>query len=67
MRDINRIEPLLNNLKWLWLTKPDLRLCQLLMWIADQSGWTNVDLFYLEDNTLAEQIDMMLNPHEDFL
>jgi uncharacterized protein YihD (DUF1040 family) len=60
MRDINRIEPLLNDLKELWLKYPDLRLCQLLAWIANDSGWTNNDLFYLEDDVIAEQIKKIL-------
>lgn len=60
MRDINRIEPLLNNLKELWLKYPDLRLCQLLAWIANDSGWINNDLFYLEDDVIVEQIKKML-------
>jgi uncharacterized protein YihD (DUF1040 family) len=60
MRDINRIEPLLNNLKELWLKYPDLRLCQLLAWITYESGWINNDLFYLEDDVIVEQIKKML-------
>ena len=30
--------------------------------VSRSGGWTNNDLFYLEDNTLAEQIEKMLNP-----
>jgi len=56
MRDKNRIEPILNNLKKLWYKYPDLRLCQLLHMIALNSGWSNNDLFYIEDNIIEEQI-----------
>jgi len=56
MRDKNRIEPMLNNLKELWCKQPDLRLCQLLFKIATKSGWKSTDLFYLEDQIIADQI-----------
>lgn len=56
MRDINRIEPLLNDLKELWLKNPDLRLTQLLFMVAYNLGWKNNDLFYLEDDVIAKQI-----------
>jgi len=60
MRDINRIEPMLNDLKELWQKHPDLRLCQLLSWLAGNSGWKNNDLFYLEDNVVMERIQKEL-------
>jgi uncharacterized protein YihD (DUF1040 family) len=56
MSDINRIKPLLNDLKKLWLSNPDLRLCQLLHIIAIKSGWGSGDLFYIEDDVIVEQI-----------
>ena len=60
MRDINRIEPMLNDLKELWCKYPDLRLCQLLHVIAIKSGWMNHDLFYLEDDVINNQIKIEL-------
>lgn len=56
MTDINRIESLLNDLKEVWIKMPDIRLCQLLSYIASNNGWKNNDLFYLEDDKIAEQI-----------
>ena len=56
MRDKNRIEPLLNDLRELWYQNPDLRLCQLINVVCVKSGWKNNDFFYLEDNIIAEQI-----------
>jgi len=56
MRDVNRIEPMLHNLKELWYKNPDFRLCQLLFMVASESGWLNNDLFYIEDSVIADQI-----------
>lgn len=56
MRDINRVEPLLTDLKELWYKNPDFRLTQLLFMVAYNSGWANNDLFYLEDDVIAKQI-----------
>ena len=52
----NRIELILNDLKELWYKYPDLRLCQLLHIVALNSGWGNNDLFYIEDDTILNQI-----------
>ena len=65
MRDINRIEPMLQSIKELWLKNPDLRLCQLLNWIAWEIGWKQDDLFYLEDDQLFEQIKEELSKYEE--
>src|SRR5262245_60411451 len=46
MRDANRIPPILDALRLLWIENSDLRLGQLLINLAKTS-----DLFYLEDNT----------------
>ena len=62
MRDINRIEPIINDLKKLWLLNPDMRLCQLLYWVASKSGWNNDDLFYLEDDIVSNQLKKELYP-----
>ena len=56
MRDIDRIDNLLDNIRELWWRSPDLRLCQLLSSIADKADWNSVDLFYLEDDVLNKQI-----------
>lgn len=51
MRDPNRIEELIVDLRNLWKKKPDLRLGQLLVNLS-----ANKDLFYLEDEDLLAQI-----------
>ena len=56
MRDKNRIKPFLQKVEELWLKYPDLRFGQLLHIVALNSGWMNNDLFYIEDNTILEQI-----------
>lgn len=56
MRDINRIEPIINDLKTVWLKYPDLRLCQLLHITAIKTGWGSGDLFYIEDDVIAKQL-----------
>lgn len=56
MRDINRIQPTLEAIKELWLENPDLRLCQLLAWVAEEK-----DPFYVEDNIIIEKCKKILN------
>jgi len=56
MRNINRIDPMLEDLKILWLKNPDLRLGQLLHMAAVTGGWHDNDLFYLEDDKMASYI-----------
>jgi uncharacterized protein YihD (DUF1040 family) len=56
MRDKKRIEPLLEQIKELWLKHPDLRLTQLLSNVAITDGWKNNDLYYLEDDKLSDAI-----------
>jgi len=56
MRDINRIELMLKDLKVLWLKNPYLRLGQLLHMVAVTGGWYDNDLFYLEDDKMASYI-----------
>ena len=55
MRDINRIQPTLDAVKELWLTSPDLRLGQLLCWIAGQR-----DPFAIEDDKIIESCKKLL-------
>lgn len=58
MRDPKRINTILEKIKIVWESNPDLRLCQLL---AIQShkvhGLTNADLFYFEDDKLESTLD----------
>jgi len=56
MRDINRIEPILELVRELWIAYPDLRLGQLILNAAVISGWKTNDVFYIEDDQLAHGI-----------
>lgn len=54
MRNPDRIEPILNELKTLWLKHPDLRLGQLVCGFGVTSY--NADPFYVEDDQLLVNI-----------
>ena len=56
MRDINRIEPLLDKLKELWKLNPDIRFGQLVYWIT-----IGYDLFNIEDDKILELINTEYN------
>lgn len=51
MRDINRIEPLLEEFKLIWKSSPDLRMGQIICCLAK-----NKDVFNIEDYELMERI-----------
>jgi hypothetical protein len=55
MRDINRIEPLLNKFEELWKLNPDIRFGQMVYNLA--RGW---DLFNIEDDKMLEIINQLL-------
>jgi hypothetical protein len=57
MRDPERIERVVNLLKFLWIKYPDLRLGQLIIDITYDTG---VDLFYLEDDILEKKIKQVI-------
>ena len=59
MRNPDRIEPILNELKNLWLKYPDLRLGQLVC-----LGGLDHDPFYVEDSELIEKIKDTLGVSE---
>jgi len=63
MRDPKRIDPILNQLKALWTTYPDLRLGQLMenikSTLPDKTGW-GPDLFNLEDDVMEEVIQKIM-------
>jgi uncharacterized protein YihD (DUF1040 family) len=63
MRDPKRIEKVLNIIRGMWHTYPDMRLCQLLGAAANVSGWKGTDLFYLEDDQLVEGLDKLLKEY----
>ncbi len=54
MRDPSRIDKVLNRIKNTWQQNPDLRLGQMLVAYADKE---NKNLFYIEDEDLAEVIE----------
>lgn len=57
MRDINRIEKILNKLKEFWLLCPDLRFGQLLYAYIYKDGQIS---FNEEDDILEEKLDKLL-------
>lgn len=54
MKDINRIDIIINKLQTIWKKNPDMRFFQLLnaIWFNSNKDW-----FYLEDNVLEEQLN----------
>jgi uncharacterized protein YihD (DUF1040 family) len=61
MRDPKRIEGVLNELRSIWYTYPDLRLGQLLINIADEPGYKDdgariSHIFHLEDDKFLERL-----------
>lgn len=59
MRDINRIDPFIENFKTLWKKYPDLRFGQLVEIIYRQTN--NIELFSIEDDKMLNQILKMQN------
>jgi uncharacterized protein YihD (DUF1040 family) len=57
MRDSKRISNILISIERFWRLCPDLKLGQLLINVAWQSGWNNNDIFYLEDDLLELALD----------
>lgn len=57
MRNRKRMDRTLASVKELWVTAPDLRLCQLLGCLT----LAGEDLFYLEDDVLVKRIERRLN------
>ena len=59
MRDINRIEPMLELVRELWIACPDMRLGQLVHNAAAITGWGNNDIFHIEDDQLTHGIKLL--------
>lgn len=55
MRDPNRIDPLLEQIRDVWIQQPDMRLGQLLVVLAQPES-PCPELFHLEDNQLARRL-----------
>jgi len=56
MRNPNRIEPIIEKIKKLWLKNPDYRFGQLIMVII-KTEEQNIKLFNLEEDELLEKIE----------
>lgn len=56
MRDINRIDLILDRLKTLWKKHPDLRLGQLILNVLQDPA-----LYYVEDEELVELLEKFYN------
>ena len=52
MRDVNRINPILDRLKTIWRRNPDLRLGQLIL-----NALRDPTLYYIEDEQLIEILE----------
>lgn len=55
MRDINRIEPLLNKFKEVWELHPDIRFGQMVYILTSET-----DLFNVEDDKMLDIINQLL-------
>lgn len=62
MRDMNRIEPFLNELGDLWKEKQDLRFGQLIYLLADKIGR---DIFFPEEAEWLEKIKELKRNNEE--
>jgi len=58
MRDIKRIEPLLETLRKIWLEHPDYRLTQLL-----GNVYGSIDPYYIEDDVLMTGLQKTYTPN----
>lgn len=58
MRDINRIDFILQRLEVIWKKYPDLRLGQLIMNVGNENS-----LYYLEDDELIEKLERFYEVH----
>lgn len=56
MRDVERIDPIIDKLREVWKQYPDLRLTQL-MWILGRSKYA---FFYVEDDHINSKLDRAL-------
>lgn len=54
MRDPKRIDKVIDKVRKVWKTYPDLRLGQLL---ENTASWTGIDLFYVEDDVLLRELE----------
>lgn len=57
MRDPNRIPEMIELLREVWQSYPDLRLCQL---ISNLQTAESVDVYYVEDDVIRERIKQVL-------
>ena len=59
MRDPQRINRMVEKLRALWLSDPDARLAQIVHNCAFAGGWTNMDIFYCEDDAMERGMERM--------
>jgi uncharacterized protein YihD (DUF1040 family) len=55
MRDPNRIDKVLNTIKFFWKKNPDLRLAQMILNLAGD----NEDIFFMEEDELLERLNAL--------
>lgn len=59
MRDPARIDPMLAQLAIMWKQQPDTRLGQLLSNAASLGGWSQNDIFMVEDHVVVAGLEIM--------
>jgi uncharacterized protein YihD (DUF1040 family) len=59
MRDPKRIDKIINKLRAVWKTNPDLRLGQLIHNIAHDAVGNGVDIFFVEDDLMEKALDVI--------
>jgi len=57
MRDIERIDRIIEKLRTLWHQHPDWRMGQLFFNLFGHTNWFNHDPFYVEDNEFEKILD----------
>ena len=63
MRDINRIDPFLQKLGYLWKLLPDYRFGQLIYKLADELGQ---DIFFPEEDMWLEKVEELILRLEEY-
>ena len=56
MRDLARIERIMNVLSRIWRQNPDLRIGQILVSVAQVYGFTSPDIFHVEDDDILQAL-----------
>jgi hypothetical protein len=62
MRDAERIPRILDKLRQVWETKPDMRFFQLMdNYVTGHNNWQSPSIYYIEDDRLEEHLDKIIS------